>query len=107
MIESLVVAGAAFVVLWVVPSLSLVPAVARAKLGGSIWIAWILISLAFSPVLALLALAALPERGRRDPDDDDRIVCPFCAEDIRLEAVICPHCQRDLTKGEVQRLRPR
>lgn len=22
--------------------------------------------------------------------------CPFCAEDVKLAAVVCPHCQRDL-----------
>lgn len=107
MIDSRVVAVAAFALLWLLPSISLVPAVARAKLGGSMWIAWILISLAFSPVLALIALAAMPARAHDDADADERIVCPFCAEGVRLEAIICPHCQRDLTQGEVQRLRPR
>ena len=22
--------------------------------------------------------------------------CPFCAEEIKVEAKVCPHCQRDL-----------
>jgi hypothetical protein len=22
--------------------------------------------------------------------------CPFCAERIRLKAVVCPHCRRDI-----------
>jgi len=24
-------------------------------------------------------------------------VCPFCAENIKPQAIVCPHCQRDLT----------
>jgi hypothetical protein len=101
------IASAVFTLLWIVPSLTLVPAVARARLGGAIWLVWILVSLVFSPPLALIALAAMPVRERRDETEDERIACPFCAEAIRLEAIVCPHCQRDLTKGDVHRLRPR
>ena len=26
-------------------------------------------------------------------------VCPFCAESMKVEAVVCPHCRRDLPKS--------
>src|SRR4051812_47754793 len=56
----------------------------------------------FSPVIGILAAvistadkAALDRRalvcgGARN--------CPFCAEIIKLQAIVCPHCQRDLPK---------
>lgn len=28
--------------------------------------------------------------------------CPFCAENIKAEAVVCKHCGRDLPKDEIQ-----
>jgi Zn-dependent protease with chaperone function len=91
---------------WLIPSITLVPIVAKARLGSwAAFFGWMIISLLMSPLLALLGLAAMPA-VRRD-DDDDRIPCPYCAEDIKPEAMLCPHCRSDLTKGEVQRLRPR
>jgi len=32
--------------------------------------------------------------------DIDIKKCPFCAEDIKLEAIKCKHCKSDLTQGE-------
>lgn len=67
--------------------------------------AWGLLALIVSPLPVYLLLFGL---GPRDVDDeDDRIACPFCAEDIRAEALVCPHCRSDLTRTGAERLRPR
>jgi hypothetical protein len=43
----------------------------------------------------------------RQRDAEADVVCPFCAEDVRAEAVICPHCHRDLkTPTVTDRLNP-
>jgi hypothetical protein len=107
MSDAAAVALAVLVVGWIVPSISLVPIVARARLGSwASFFGWMIVSLLFSPILALLALSAVPPAPPSDADDD-RIACPYCAEQIRPEATLCPHCRSDLTHGEVTRLRPR
>lgn len=101
-------ARALFVVLfffgWIVPSIVLVPTVVRARGGGWTWIVWALVSLVCSPLLTLLALAAIPPRPS---DVEDRFPCPYCAEAIKAAAMLCPHCRSDLQKAEVRGLWPR
>lgn len=91
---------------WLIPSLVLVPTVVRLRRGGWTWIIWTLVSLVCSPLLTLIALAAIPH-STRSHEDDDRLPCQFCGEDVRVTAIICPHCRSDLQKGDVERLRPR
>jgi hypothetical protein len=62
---------------------------------------WVLFSLALSPLLGLAFVAALGEKER--DDDDDRIPCPYCAEDIKIEAILCPHCRTDLRDPKARR----
>jgi hypothetical protein len=30
---------------------------------------------------------------------EERIECPFCAEPIRVEAVVCPHCRTEFARS--------
>ena len=57
--------------------------------------AWGFLALVISPVLAFLLLFGLGPL-EDDEEDDGRIPCPFCAEDIKPEAVLCPHCRSEL-----------
>lgn len=92
---------------WLIPSLVLVPTVVRLRGGGWTWIMWTLVSLVCSPLLTLIALAAVPHRASTRGDDDERLPCEFCSEDVKVTAIVCPHCRSDLQKGDVQQLRPR
>ena len=40
---------------------------------------------------------AAPSEPRRHPASAKMRTCPFCAEDVRAEAIKCRHCQSDLT----------
>lgn len=42
--------------------------------------------------LGVLILALLPPRQTGEYGE-----CPWCKEDIRVDALVCPHCQRDVT----------
>src|SRR5687768_3370663 len=39
-------------------------------------------------------------RGSSTMASDTR-PCPFCAEDIKVAAIVCKHCKRDVPKGEM------
>ena len=52
--------------------------------------------------LVVLAIRVPPSVAR---DDEERIACPFCAEDIKRAAIVCPFCRSDLRAGE-RRMRP-
>jgi len=70
-------------------------------------VGWCLFALILSPLLAFAFLLAI---GPRQSEDElDRVRCPYCAEEIRPEAVVCPHCRRDLLAAErrAARLLPR
>src|SRR5262245_22833211 len=69
--------------------------------------AWGLLALIVSPVPVFLLLFGLGPRIEEYDDDDIRIACPFCAEDVKAEARLCPHCRSDLTRTGAERLRPR
>jgi len=69
--------------------------------------AWGLLALIVSPLPVYLLLFGM---GRREDDDeyaDDRVACPFCAEEVKPEAILCPHCHSELTRTRAERLRPR
>jgi len=68
--------------------------------------AWGLLALLVSPVPVFLLVFALGPRVE-EYEDDIRISCPFCAEDVKAEARLCPHCRSDLTRTGAERLRPR
>lgn len=64
---------------------------------------YFLLSLILSPIIAFIALIAVPAI----PDGANRIdsngfkvkvnrTCPFCAEAIQPAAIVCKHCGRDL-----------
>jgi len=97
--DTLLLLAGALAVPYVITSVGIVPYVAGQK--GRSGLVWILISLLVSPVIALLALAAMPvTRG----DDDQMAPCPYCAEDVKTDAVVCPHCRSSLDPRVLGRL---
>ena len=65
-----------------------------AQRKGRSAVGWLLFSVILSPLLGLIFVAVLPELI--DDAEADRVPCPFCAEDIRPEAIKCPHCRTEL-----------
>ena len=62
--EVALIGAAGVIFFWVLPALGIVPYVAHVK--GYPWMSWLLIALIFSPILALLAIAALPDRRSQE-----------------------------------------
>ena len=100
--DTLILLVGAVAIPYVIASVGIVPYVARAKRRSGA--GWAILSLLVTPVIALLALAAMPvTRG----DDDQMAPCPYCAEDVKTDAVVCPHCRSSLDPKVVGRLAPR
>jgi hypothetical protein len=52
---------------------------------------WFLISIFVSPLLGLIAVAALPRVESNNPQRGTKL-CPKCAETVKLGADVCRHC---------------
>lgn len=92
-----------FFFFWVVLSI-LVGALAASK--GRSGIGYFFLSIILSPLLGLIiALVSGSNEKQLEVDEFERgelKKCSFCAELIKLQAVVCRHCGRDLPKPEKQ-----
>jgi hypothetical protein len=61
-------------------------------------VAWFVVALIISPVIAIIFLAAAPDL-RAQQSAKERAPCPHCAEQILRAAKICPHCRSPLDPG--------
>jgi hypothetical protein len=65
---------------------------------------WTMVGILLSPIVAFVFLFALGEKSGADDDEaEDRMACPFCAEEIKIAAIICPHCRSDLESPQALR----
>lgn len=83
-----------FVVFWLVMGV-ICAVVALAK--GRSAIGWFLMGCLFGP-LALLFAAAMSAAPRPLPTQPAHTLktCPYCAEQIQLQAVVCKHCGKSI-----------
>jgi hypothetical protein len=85
-----------FFIVWVALAIVVgVVANSRGRSGGS----WFLLSLPVSPLIAGLLVFALPNLRRQglhriEPRESQK--CPYCAESIKVKAIVCNHCGREI-----------
>jgi hypothetical protein len=66
-------------------------------------IGWFVLGILFGP-FSLIVVACLPAVK---PEETDARPCPFCAEPIKMAAVVCKHCARDVpAQLEVEPVEP-
>jgi hypothetical protein len=60
---------------------------------------WFFLSLLISPLLTLIAVAAMPRIEPPTPQEPVKI-CPRCAEKVKLAAVVCRFCGHEFGSGD-------
>src|SRR5436309_15044962 len=90
-LQELVLAGLTALVSlgWILAAIGAGSYAVRLKRSG----AWGFLALVVSPLAIFLLLFGL---GPRSADDDDRVSCPFCAEDVKRAARLGPDCRNYL-----------
>lgn len=60
---------------------------------------WVLGSVFITPLIILILLALPPledQRSLYQYKKESFKTCPFCAEDVKKQAIVCPFCQRNI-----------
>lgn len=81
-------------VFWLIFSI-LAGVIAMSK--GRSGLGYFFLSVILTPLVGIIAAAAMPSlKGRAAEDDRQRIACFKCAELVLAEAAVCKHCGADL-----------
>ena len=82
-----------WIIVWL--GLSIVAGVIAANKGRS-GFGFFLLALALSPLVGIIAAAAAKTNEQAQVESGEGRKCPFCAEIVKIEAVVCKHCGKDL-----------
>lgn len=75
-----------------------------AEQKGRSGVGFFFLSLILSPLVGIIAALVVKPGEKAEPAGAGRVAaptertCPYCAESVKVEAIICKHCQRDLPK---------
>ena len=82
--------------------LAIIPAKIASNKGRKFWVWYVYGVLLLLPAIihATMFLKPTPEAEQEALEKEGYMLCPYCKERVKQDALICPHCRKEIATGK-------